>query len=207
MLTAAVMVAALAALPTDPVDAALVRFRAIEGYRVTLRSGDREGAEVIRYRYRKPGFVRMDFVHPHKGAVLVYDPEKRVVRLRPFSLVPSLVLTLAPDNRLVKSARGHRVDASDLGSLLLRVRQLQEQGTTTLEGVGKIGGREVSVVSVAGRSGQAVDGVHRYRLWLDRAERLPLRVEAFAAGGRLLEAVAMEDLEIDPPLPDELFTL
>lgn len=59
------------AVDTDPVRAAIERYQTVESYRVTLRSsrGDSE-PEIIHYAYKKPGFVRMGFTQPFKGAVL-----------------------------------------------------------------------------------------------------------------------------------------
>ncbi|WP_218568631.1 DUF3047 domain-containing protein [Pseudomonas sp. 2FG] len=77
----------------DPLAEAELRFRALNAYQVTVRSIAVDGErQVIRYFYRKPGWVRMEFIQPHKGAV-------------------------SPDNPQVRSPRGHRVDRSDAGAL------------------------------------------------------------------------------------------
>jgi outer membrane lipoprotein-sorting protein len=198
---------ALTAFPANPIESALASFRQLDSYRVTLRSGHGDNTEVIRYSYKKPGFVRMDFINPHKGAQLVYNPVTKLVRLRPFGFAKSLVLTLSPDNSLVKSAHGHRVDASDLGSLLHRVQQLQNHGTTDVEGESMAGGTRALEISVEGEKDFDVAGVHRYRLWLDKQTLLPLKIMTYDRNGNLLEEVSMENLELNPELPDDYFQL
>lgn len=109
----------IAAITQDPISIAIENYKGVESYSVTLRSrNDEDFSEIIRYYYKKPGFVRIELIKPYKGAILIYSPFTKEVRLRPFSFWKSFVLTLSPDNRLVKSSRGHRIDASDIGELL-----------------------------------------------------------------------------------------
>jgi len=197
----------LASLPANEVDSSLANFRLLNSYRVTLRSGHGDSIEVIQYSYKKPGFVRMDFINPHNGAQLVYSPVSKNVRLRPFGFAKPLVLTLSPDNSLVQSARGHRVDASDLGSLLQRVQQLQEHGKTKIEGEALVGKKVALIVFVVGDKDIVLTGVHSYRLWLDKITLLPLKTIAYDNKGNLLDEVLTEDIELNPELADELFQL
>lgn len=188
----------------DPVDRALLAFERLEGYRATLRSSS---GEVIRYFFKKPGFVRMEFERPHRGAVLVYDPVKKEARLRPLRFWRSLELRLSPGDSLITSARGHTVDESDIGSLLERVRRLGEGGTVEAAGTEAVSGRGAIVVAVKGAAGaEAADGVAGYTLWLDAALMLPVKVRAWSAGGELVEEVLMDDLVVDPELPMDLFS-
>ena len=61
---------------SDPIGEAQARFDALTNYEMTLRSVSSAGVSVeARYRYLKPGFIRIDFVRPHAGAVLAYDPK------------------------------------------------------------------------------------------------------------------------------------
>lgn len=191
----------------DPLDEALQSFRGVSTYRVTIRSGGDSPGEIIRYHYRKPGYVRMDFIKPHKGAALTYDPLKRTVALRPFGIFSSFLLSLSPDNSLVTSSRGHRVDSSDIGALLGRVQKLQKQGTTVITGEERVGGNGARVVVIEGNGDSAVEGIHRYVLWLDKKTGLPLKTMAYGISGDLVEDVLMDDLEINIPLQPGLFTL
>jgi outer membrane lipoprotein-sorting protein len=177
-------------------------------YRVTLHSTGGGSAETIKYAFKRPGFVRMEFVNPHKGAILVYDPVKKKARLRPFGFVKPLVMTLEPDNSLITSSRGHRVDASDTGAFLATVKKLAEKGKSRVIGRERIDAREALLVEVEGKEGETVaGGVHRYLLWLDVRTNLPLKTQAFGSHGEMVEEVTMDDLEINVDLPDSFFGL
>ncbi len=193
---------------TNPIADAVNNYRNdVNTYSVTLRSKSRHATEIIKYYYKKPGFVRMEFVEPHNGALLVYDPMKKVVRLRPFNFLKSFVLNLAPDDSLVRSASGHTVAESDIGALLKRVEELQKNGDTELLGDEEVGGRRALLVAVEGVDDKTVGGTHKYLLWLEKDSLMPLRVKAFNVGGALSEDVLMDDLKINPALPSHFFEI
>lgn len=195
-------------MTADPVAVAQAHFERAHSYRATIRSWPRAGDPTeIRYAYRKPGHVRMDFVSPHHGAVLIYDPTSRKVRLRPFGEHAPPALSLSPANPLVRDRSGNRVDQSDVGELLRHVRELQQGGVTTTLGEADIGGRTVLRVSVVGAPAHAVaGGVHRYQLWLDAADGFPRKVISFEEDGETpLETVTLDDVEIDVAFPEHFF--
>ena len=199
---------ALASPIKDPVAAALNNFHHVVSYRVTLRSRSDGSTTIIRYFFKKPGFVRMEFIKPHNGAVLVYNPAKKEAQLRPLGFFKYLVLTLAPNNKLIISPTGHRVDASDPGTFLETVKALAERGNIKIVGEEKIGGQEALIVEVQGGEGIANSfGIHRYLLWLDTRTLLPLKTESFDLRDKKVEEVLMDDPEINIDLPDSLFDL
>lgn len=208
MIIQSLLLLALTAPPSDQVVASVESFRHVASYRVTIRSQSDDSLEIIRYFFKKPGYVRMEFIKPHKGAVLVYNPEKKKARLRPFGFLKPLVLTLDPDSSLITSPTGHRVDFSDMGAFLETVEKLAEHGKSRITGTAMVGKKEVLLVDVRGEEGVTVNGaVHRYLLWLDPQTMLPLRTQAFDAGGKPVEDVIMDDLEINVDLADSLFDL
>lgn len=194
-------------MTADPVTIAQTHFDQVQSYRATIRSSARSGEHAeFRYAYRKPGFVRMDFVSPHHGAVLAYDPGDGKVRLRPFGEHALPALTLSPSNPLLRDRSGHRVDRSDVGVLLRNVHALQQGGVTVTEGQETIGGHTTLRVSVTGAPAHVVDGVHRYRLWLDTEDGFPLKVVSFADDDDApLETVTLDDVEIDVAFPARFF--
>ena len=206
MLTGLVLAMAIAA---DPIAAARDTFEGIETYTVTMRVTTPERKEVIDYSFRKPGFIRMDVVEPHSGVVLIYSPESKEVRLRPVPSWESFVLTLDPGNWLIRSSAGHTVDRSDLGSLIENLTELRENGGMTVHGMVEVeetGGEGVKV-EVTGEDGYAVEGTHRYVLVLDPETYLPVKITAFGADGKKQEEVVMENLRLDPELPEGTFTM
>lgn len=190
----------------DPLAEAETRFRALSSYQVTLRSTAADGErQVVRYAYRQPGWVRMDFAQPHRGMVLVYDPDARQARLWPFGLGHWPTLRLAPDNPLLRGRHGHRVDRSDVGALLANLQALRARGRLSELGDTDIAARPAAGFEVVGDAGVQVAGVHRYRVWLARGSRFPIKVESFDASGEPIETVDMADVETDVAFPEHFF--
>jgi outer membrane lipoprotein-sorting protein len=204
---------AMAVQSADVISSAIENYGQVASYKVTLRSRNEESSEKIRYFYKKPGYVRMEFVEPHNGSVLVYDPTTNEVKVRPFGFIKALVFTLSPDNRLIKSSKGHTVDESDIGALLEMVHTLKMNGTVEVLGnkrIGnkRIGERETIKVKVTGRDGFAVDSnINCYLLWMDTGSFLPIKVSAYDKDGDLIEEVLMDDLEINIELGSGFFEL
>ncbi len=192
----------------DVISSAIENYGQVASYKVTLRSRNEESSEKIRYFYKKPGYVRMEFVEPHNGSVLVYDPTSNEVKVRPFGFIKSLVFTLSPDNRLIKSSKGHTVDESDIGALLEMVHTLKMNGTVEVLGNKRIGERETIKVKITGRDGFTVgSNISHYLLWMDTGSLLPIKVSAYDKDGDLIEEVLMDDLEINVELGSGFFEL
>lgn len=190
----------------DPVGAAVARYRTIRSYEVTLRSSNATESQVIRYYYRKPGFVRMEFVSPHKGAVIIYNPEKREARVWPLGFPGFPSVTLDPANPLIRGPGGQRVDRSDVGALLNNVKTLQQGGTTKTAGEEQLSGLQALHVIVRGAPNAATGNVARYDLWLDTSTCFPVKVESRDAQGELIETVLMEDFRINVDFPERFFS-
>jgi outer membrane lipoprotein-sorting protein len=197
------------AAPTDarasPLADAIVHFQMVESYRVTVHSFHADGEEHIRYAYRKPGYVRMEFIKPHSGALLIYSPQTRRVRLWPFGFGHIPEFDLSPGNALIRSSRGQHVDHSDVGALFENIRALEEHGHTELVGEEKLDGRAVLHLRTTGAGNSTAEGVHGFDWWLDTATLFPVKVISHDANGAVLETVVMEGLEINPLLPENLF--
>jgi len=204
MLEILLAAATLAVAEPGTLDTALERYRSIQSYRTTLHSTHADGEEHLRYFYRKPGQIRMEFIQPHAGAVLVYDPTSRRVWLWPFGAGRFPELNLSPESRLIRSPRGQQVDKSDIGALLENVRALEEHGSLR-ETEEQLELRPVRKLDVVGNSEYTVSGVHRYEVWLAADTFFPAKVVSHDMRDAVLETVRFEDTEIDPALPDSLF--
>ncbi len=191
--------------PENPVAIAIRNYRSIRTYKVTLRSKSHNTFEEIRYYY-KSGHIRMEFIRPLPGGILTYDHIKKEVRLRPFRFTDHAV-TLSPENEIIKSSAGHKVDESDIGSLLGIAAKLQAKGTTNIMGEESLADRPAVMVKVTGTEDFNICGVHQYDLWLDKTTYLPLKIVSYNPGGEVIEEVIMDDLETDLDLPDDLFDL
>ncbi|VEA66727.1 Uncharacterised protein [Serratia plymuthica] len=191
---------------TDPILLSLQHFEQIQSYQVMVRSlSPSDDTKIIRYSYRKPGYVRMDFTRPHSGAVLIYNPVNGKVKLWPFGVGNFPVLSLSPTDSLIQDANGHRVDQSDFGVLLNNIRSLQHEGTTTPLGEDIIAGKSTLHLSVVGPEGKTVDAVHRYDIWLDKKSGFPAKVVSYALDGKMLETVFMDAMVINIHFPPDFF--
>jgi outer membrane lipoprotein-sorting protein len=210
MLSALMLAAALTGTPPtgtppDPLASAIAHYRTVESYRVTIHSTHADGEEYIRYYYKKPGFVRMEFIRPHAGAVLIYNPYTQSVRLWPFGVKHFPELSLSPGNPLIRSSRGQRVDHSDVGTLFENVRALREGGNAEVSGKDIMDGRTVTHLIVTGAGNFVVAGVHRHELWLDTESQFPVKGISRDRQDAIIETVMMEALEINATLPETLF--
>lgn len=199
------LAATLTGTPPDPLASAIEHYRSVESYRVTIHSLHADSEEHLRYFYRKPGYVRMEFIRPHEGAVLVYSPITKRVRLWPFGLGHFPELDLSPGNLLIQSSRGQHVDRSDVGALFENVRMLRGDGAAEILGEENVNGHAALHLAVTGAGDFAVAGVHRYELWLDTASQFPVKVISRDRQDMIIETVTMEALEINTALPEELF--
>ena len=191
---------------TDPILLSLQHFEQIQSYQVRVRSvSSQDETKVIRYSYRKPGYVRMDFTQPHSGAVLIYNPVDGKVKLWPFGVGTFPVLNLSPTDSLIQDGNGHRVDQTDFGFLLKNIRSLQHEGTTTTIGEEIIMGKSTLHVSVVGPAGKTVDAVHQFDIWLDKQSGFPTKVVSYALQGKMLETVLMEAMVINKHFPPKFF--
>lgn len=173
------------------------KFNALTNYTTLLDSeGDGERSKIL-YTYKKPGFIRMDFIQPHKGSLLVFNPITNKATLRPFGQW-FFAFDLDPGNRLITDAKGHTVDQSDIGAL---IRAIQESG------------REGSVSSLPPETlenlvcpGIRVEGGKTtYLVWVHPKLRLPVKVVKLFGGGEK-EVVFLRNLVVDTFLDDTLFT-
>ncbi len=188
-----------------PLANAIAHYQTVETYRVTIHSFHADGEEHILYYYKKPGYVRMEFIRPHSGALLIYSPSTARVRLWPFGFGHFPELNLSPGNPLIHSSRGQHVDHSDVGALFNNIRTLQERGGTELLGTEMLGGKTALHLITTGTGSYAVEGVHRFEWWLDTASLFPLKVISRDAHDAILETVNMDALEINPSLPETMF--
>src|SRR3569623_1473016 len=159
----------------DPIQVAIDHYRDVHAYQVTVKSTVAGKTDVLHYAYKKPGLVRAYEIHPHQGAVLVYDPAAHKAKLWPFGYHSFPSLSLSPDNGLIQSPTGQRVDRSDVGVLFENAKALQAGGGAAALGVEPVGGQAA------------------------------LPVEEGNKDGKLIECVEMEGLQSNPEFSDGFF--
>lgn len=189
-----------------PLEQAIAHYGTVESYRVTIRSSHAgSSGEHIVYYYLKPGFVRMEFISPHSGALLIYSPRTRLVRLWPFGYGHFPELHFNPENPLILASGGQHVDRSDVGVLFGDMHALQESGGTKVLGEEAMDGRTVLHLLTTGADDFTVTGVHQYEMWLDSASQFPVKVISRNIHGAVVETVTMDELQVNPGLPETMF--
>lgn len=205
MFSTMLLVGALSSAEPDLLTRAIERNQQIQSYRVTLHSVHADAQEHLRYFYQKPGFVRMEFILPHAGALLVYSPTTQRVRLWPWGEGHFPELNLSPTNPLIRSSRNQQVDHSDTGALFDHVQQLRSGGHLEPMDDQELAGHRVLHLRVVGSGRLTVAGVHSYELLLDAATLFPVKVLSRDLQEDIMESVQMDDVEINIPLPMVLF--
>lgn len=193
----------------DPIQDAIKHYQQISTYQATIESwhGQSSEPDVIRYYYMKPGYVRMEVIAPKfSEAVLIYTPESKLVKVWLLGHGRFPAFSFSPENRLVQSPSGQRVDRSDLGAFFHNVTMLQNNGKTTVIGKESIAGQLALHITVEAGKGFSVSGVSRFQLWLDPVTGFPLKVMSYAADGELIERVMMSDYKINPAFPVNFFS-
>lgn len=186
----------------NPIQYMVDYYRKIDSYRVTIKSSQ---SNTLCYYFKRPGHVRIEFIQPFEGAVIIYDPDSKVARLWPLGYPRFPAFTLSPENRLIQNPSGQRVDRSDFGALYQNVQILQQHGKATLAGAVSIHGKNTLHLIVKGLDNFSIAGVHRFQIWVDQATVFPLKVSSHDVMGNILEAVEFEYLQINPVFPPEFF--
>ncbi len=197
---------ATSAAHAAPLDEAIAHYATVESYRVTISASHAgSGGEHIVYYYRKPGFVRMEFISPHSGALLIYSPRTKLVRLWPFGYGHFPELHFNPENPLILASGGQHLDRSDVGVLFGDMHALQMSGGTRVLGEETMDGRAVLHLLTTGADDFTVTGVHQYELWLDSTSLFPVKVISRDKRGAVMETVTMGELQVNPGLPETMF--
>jgi outer membrane lipoprotein-sorting protein len=181
----------------DPLLAEMTeKFNVLTNYTTLLDSeGEGERSKIF-YSYKKPGFIRMDFIQPHKGATLIYNPTTNTVTLRPFSEW-SFKFNLDPENRLITDSKGHTVDQSDIGALIRSIVVSAHEGSVTHLPP------ETHENLICPRL--RVEGAKTtYLLWIHPELRLPIKVVKLFPNGEK-EMVFLRKLAVNVSLDDALF--
>ena len=172
------------------------KFNALTNYTTLIDSeGEGERSRIF-YTYKKPGFIRMDFIRPHKGAILIFNPIKNKVTLRPFSKW-FFKFNLDPGNRLITDSKGHTVDQSDIGALIRSIVVCAREGSVTPL-------PPETLESLVCPRLRIKSTMITYLLWIHPELCLPIKVVKLFSEGKK-EIVFLRNLIVDASLDDTLF--
>ncbi len=224
-LGALVLAAAVLAVPSAaPVtwDEVVASYAAVHDYTATYekreRAIDHGGPQTIRLSFRKPLDVRLDWLDD-KGKVdqtAVYrkgmNDGKLIAHRNGMlgSIVGTVRLDLH-DKRALEDSR-HPITEVGLGYIIDRVARDLRDGRVTSQPVVEdaVDGRPAwrfQLDAPAGVPLFGIEGASRAIVWVDRALKLPVKVEILDAAGAMIERHQFKNLRLDAGLGDDVFTL
>lgn len=157
------------------------------------------------YTFKKPNQLRIDMQYPQPGTVLVYPDKLGKVTLRPGGWTGFVTLHLAPDNSMLASGSGQRIDQSDFGLLLRNIRHSltdQRRGEISLsEAEGRI---SIEVLA----KDHFLPGVQTlYRFVFDSARGLPLEEHESTAKGVPKKVTTFGKLKTSISISEDFFAV
>ena len=177
------------------------RFDGIVNYSAVITTTAGKTKNIMHYFYEKPGYAKMIFISPHKGAEITYNPVTGKALLQPFKRMPLVSLTLSPYNGLITSPQGHTIDKSDMGYLIEVMTALSKNGTIRVISDFKNNSVNNINLEIEGNDGFSINKVNRYNIKFDTALYFPIAVIAYSTGGEIIENMELADLKIDYDFP------
>ena len=176
--------------------------------RVEVRTSRKDRStetQIFLYTFKKPNRIRLDFESPHRGLVMVYPDQNGEVVVRPTGLIRFFKLHLAPDNPLLATPSGQRIDQTEMGLLIQKIGH-----SMTDQRLGSLNIREndeTIEIQVLAFNHFRKGVVTLYRFTIDKKLELPVKVEESDTGGHPERTVAFHNLRTNIAIPDSLFEL
>jgi outer membrane lipoprotein-sorting protein len=159
--------------------------------------------EKFLYTFKRPKRIRIDFEVPHPGTVVIYSNKDRKVRVRPWGAKGIFELHLDPDSFLLRLSSGQRVDQTDLGLLIVKIRESMEDRR---RGPVELSESESAVEMSVAADNHFREGVTtRYRFSIDKKTWLPVQIEEFSLEGAFERMILFIDLRTNIGVPDSTF--
>ena len=173
---------------------------------VEVTTAGQEGSvtsEKFLYTFKRPKQIRIDFEVPHPGMVVIYSNKDGKVRVRPWGGTGLFEFHLDPDSFLLRLRSGQRVDRTDLGLLIVKIRESVEEHRRSPVELSESEDRvEISVVA----DNHFRQGVTtRYRFSIDKQIGLPTQVEEHSLEGAFERSILFLGLRTNIGVPDTAF--
>lgn len=157
------------------------------------------------YTFKKPDHIRIDMESPYAGMVLVYPGEDGRVAVKPGGLFGFLKLHLSPDNVLLRTAAGQRIDQTDLGLL---IKNIDHSLTDRRHGEVRVSGQDGQVLIEVLAEDHFLAGVLTlYHFFIDKTRWLPVEVREFTPDGILKREVRFRNLRTSIGVPESFFQI
>jgi hypothetical protein len=184
-------------------------YQGVEDYQAqVVEKLEKEGSSEIQrflYTFKKPRSIRLDFISPRAGLIVVYPDKKGKAVVQLPGVANFIKLHLSPDHRLLGAPTGQRIDQTDMGLLINNIgRSLTEQRRGPAE-ISRAGGTFQIRVLAEDHFRRGV--ITLYRFLVDDSLWLPIGVEESTPDGRRKRTVTFQDLRTNIGVSDHLFQL
>ncbi len=185
-------------------------YAAVNDYRTNLevREYAPDGAveeKKLRYTYRKPGLIRLDFEQPHEGMVIVYPDRDGKVAVRPVNWLPFVILHKEPGDPQAQVSPGQRIDQTDLGLLIKNIKRSVNEGR---KGPVTVSSDDNTIaITVLAEDHFLPNKQTLYTFVIDKTLWLPVETRERDPEGRLKRTVSFHDLRVNLGFPEAFFHL
>jgi outer membrane lipoprotein-sorting protein len=155
------------------------------------------------YTFKKPKWIRLDFLSSHPRMILVYPDRNGKVLMRLPGLLPVFTFHLMLDDPLLETPSGQRIDQTDLGLLIKNIRHSltdQRRGPISISE-----DKDTIQIQVLAND-HFREGVETtYRFLISKELWLPVEVGRFTPDGVQEGRIIFRNLRININVSDSLF--
>lgn len=185
-------------------------FQSLHDYQCTLVShmtkGKKREDRVYLYKFMKPHWIYMKVIKGKvKGAEIIYNPEMGKIRAHKGGILSKIKLTLKPTDKKVLSIRGHRVDKTDIGSILSAWLKVKDRAKVVGFG-GKVDDIPCTILEVDGLESIEWNGADRAKIYIRMDNFLPYVREEYE-GDKLVHRAIYKDIKINVGLTKDDFKM
>ena len=180
-------------------------YAVVQDYRTEVDVKSRKARDKFIYTFKKPNYIRIDFISPHSGWILIYPDEKGKAVVRSSGSKHFLELHLSTQNRLIKKPSGQRVDQTDMGLL---INNISHSVTDKSKGPVKIAEQDGTIeMNVLAEDHFSAGVVTMYRFLVDRGSWLPIGVDEFTPDGAPKRTVRFRNTVVNLGTEESSFRL
>lgn len=185
-------------------------FVEVRSYKTNFQAGKHNAgalseADDFTYTFKKPDHIRIDFVSPHSGWIVIYPDKEGKALVRSSGSKHFLELHLSTRSRLLTGSSNQRVDQTDFGLLIKNIAHSVSDKSKGPVSISRSGGIiEIGVLS----DDHFREGVETmYRFLIDEKSWLPIAVDESTPDGRLKRTSRFKQTEINIGVTDSIFEL
>ena len=158
-----------------------------------IRKGEQEQIRTLDYKFMKPQWIWTKIVSgKNSGSTVIYNPEKKKVIAKSGGILGVIPVSFSPQNPMVRSIRGHRLDNNHIGYILNRWFYYLKNLDISVSRSDSILTLEVDGINTS-----KYYGTYREKLFINVNTFFPKGFEQFDASGELIHRVKIKDVRIN----------